>query len=147
MQIETRSIINSRRQLSLLCLLSVINSLRLQLPSSGWDGEGAVQSRCLLPASMTGASVLANRVYGLSLKCFSCEALRSDSARQGFLSIWNSFTEFRVKNGCLMWDGRPHCWGKHVFKLIPITEHGVWVIYILYPSTLCLWPFCAPLGC
>ena len=29
-----------------------------------------------------------------------------------------------------MWDGRPHCWGKHVFKLTSITEHGIWVIHI-----------------
>lgn len=94
-------------------------------------------------------SVLARMVYGLSLKCFSWETLRSDFTHQGFLSIWNSFTVFCVKNGCLMWDGRPQCWGKHVFKLIPITKHGVWVIHILYPLTLCLWPLCAPLslGC
>lgn len=118
-------------------------------PSSGRDREGTGQSCCLLPASMTGVSVLEKMVYGLSLKCFSWEALCSDFTHQGFLSIWNSFTVFCVKNGCLMWDGGPHCWGKHVFKLIPITKHGVWVIHILYPSTLCLWPLCAPLslGC
>lgn len=86
-----------------------------QLPSSGCDRKGTAQPCCLLSASMTCVSVLAKMVYGLSLKCFSWEALRSDFTHQGFFSIWNSFTVFCVKNGCLMWAGRPHCWGKHVF--------------------------------
>lgn len=77
-------------------------------------------------------------VYGLSLNCFSCEALRSD------FSIWNSFTVLGVKNGCLMWNGRPHCWGKHVFKLTPITEHGIWVLHICTLRCFASDPFVHP---
>lgn len=69
------------------------------------DREGTTKSCCLLPASMTGVSVLAKLVYGLSLKCFSWEALHSDFIHQGFLSIWNSFTVFCVGKKMVAWCG------------------------------------------
>lgn len=72
------------------CLVYILSATPrwFQLPSSGRDREGTEPTCCLLPASMTCVSVLAKMVYGLSLKCFSWEALRSAFETHLGYSAW-----------------------------------------------------------
>lgn len=120
-------------------------ALRFQ-PPSPWTGRGR-HGPITLPAGCVVNRCVA--VYGLSLKCFSCEALRSDFTRQGFLKRLKLIYGIAREKWLPDVGWKTTLWRKTCF---PIGfNYRTWDLSHphLYPSTLCLWPFCAPLslGC